>query len=216
WLIVAVMVLPIGVIVIVAFSASHNLEFPPRALSLIWFGKYFGRPEWVSATVTSFQVALVAALLATTLGMLAALALLRLGSRARTAMIALLLSPMIVPAIVYGVSIYLAFARVNLVATRPGMAIAHAVIIIPATVMVIYATLQGLDESFERAAASLGADAWSGFARVTLPLIAPGVVAAVLLAFLTSFDEVVVALFLTGAQTMTLPRKMYESIRFDT
>lgn len=216
WLIVTLMVVPIAVIVLVSFSASHNLEFPPRRLSLHWFVKYFSRPEWLGATLTSFQVALMASVFSTALGLLAALGLLGMGRRGRTALFALLLSPMIMPAIVYAVAIYFLFAGLNLVGTRLGMALAHTILVLPGVVLVIYAALQGLDPSLQRAAASLGAGPLRRFVRVTLPLIAPAVLAAGLLAFLTSFDEVVIAIFLSGTTNVTLPKKMYESIRFDT
>jgi putative spermidine/putrescine transport system permease protein len=216
WLIITMMVIPIAVVVLVSFNASYNLQFPPTRLSLQWFEKYFSRPEWVTATVTSFQVALLAAGLATTLGVSAALGLMRMGRWARSAVFALLLAPMIIPAIVYAVAIYVFFAPMKLTGTKLGMAIAHTVLVLPGTVMVLYAALQGMDESIQRAAASLGAGPWRRFRRITLPLIRPAVLAAALLAFLTSFDEVVIALFLGGVRTVTLPRKMYESIKFDT
>jgi putative spermidine/putrescine transport system permease protein len=216
WLIVTMMVVPIAVVVLVSFNASYNLQFPPTRLSLQWFEKYFSRQEWVTATVTSFQVALLAAGLATTLGVSAALGLMRMGRWARSAVFALLLAPMIIPAIVYAVAIYVFFAPMKLTGTKLGMAIAHTVLVLPGTVVVLYAALQGMDESIQRAAASLGAGPWRRFCRITLPLIRPAVLAAALLAFLTSFDEVVIALFLGGVGTVTLPRKMYESIKFDT
>src|SRR5262245_60476630 len=216
WLIITMMVIPIAVVVLVSFNASYNLQFPPTRLSLQWFEKYFSRPEWVTETVTSFQVARLAAGLATALGVSAALGLMRMGRWARSAVFALLLAPMIIPAIVYAVAIYMFFAPMKLTGTKLGMAIAHTVLVLPGTVMVLYAALQGMDESIQRAAASLGAGPWRRFRRITLPLIRPAVLAAALLAFLTSFDEVVIALFLGGVRTVTLPRKMYESIKFDT
>lgn len=216
WIILAWMAVPIAIIVLVAFSPSYNLEFPPSRFSLQWFIKYFTRPEWLQATFTSARVALAVSVAATGLGVLAALALVRLSARWRAAFFALLLSPMIVPAVVFGVAAYFLFAKLGMVGTQAGMALAHTVLALAPAVVVIFAVLQGLDESLDRAAASLGASPWRRFRHVTLPLIAPGIVTAALLAFLTSFDEVVVAIFLSGAQAVTLPKKMYESVRFDT
>jgi ABC-type spermidine/putrescine transport system permease subunit II len=117
---------------------------------------------------------------------------------------------------VYAVGIYMLFAKVGLTGSKTGIALAHAVLVFPLAVVVIFGAVQGLDPSLARAAGSLGATPWQAFRRVTFPLIRPSVVTAAMLAFLTSFDEVVVALFLSGAQASTLPRKLYESIKSDT
>ena len=216
WMVVAYMVVPILLIVILSFGDSYNLEFPPKALSLRWFEKYFSRTDWTSATVTSFHVAIIATGIATALGMAAALGLSKVSSRLRSAIIATMLAPMIVPAAVFAVGIYLLFAKIGLTGTKIGIGLAHAVLVFPLAVVVIFGALQALDPLLARAAGSLGAGPWRTFRYVTFPLIRPAVVTAALLAFLTSFDEVVVALFLSGALATTLPRKLYESIRMDT
>lgn len=216
WAAVCFLVLPIAIVVLLAFSASYNLEFPPKRFSLQWFDKYFTRPEWVQATLTSFAVAFAAGLLATCLALFAAVGLRTLRPAARSLLLSLLLSPIIVPTLVYAVAIYFLFAQLGLVGTKTGMALAHTVLALPPSVVVISATLHALDTSYERAAASLGADRLRCFVHITFPLIQPSVLTALLLAFLTSFDEVVIAIFLSGASAVTLPKKMYESIRFDT
>ncbi len=216
WAILVAMIVPIAVIVLLAFNASYNLEFPPRAFSLQWFQKYFSRPEWVTATLTSFSVAAVVSIAATGLAILVALALVRMRFQAQTALFGLVLSPMIVPTMVYAVAVYFLFARVGLVGTRTGLALAHTVLALSPAVVVIFAALQNFDRALERAGAALGAGPWRRFRHITFPLIRPGILAAALLAFLTSFDEVVVAIFLSGAGAVTLPKKMYESVRFDT
>lgn len=210
------MMVPIAVIVLLAFNASYSLEFPPRSFSLQWFEKYFTRAEWVAATLTSVYVAVIVSLLATSLAVLVALALIRMRFQAQTLLFGFVLSPMIVPTIVYAVAVYFLFARLGLVGTRAGLALAHTVLALSPAVVVIFAALQNLDRALERAGASLGAGPWRRFRYITLPLIRPGVLAAALLAFLTSFDEVVVAIFLSGTGAVTLPKKMYESVRFDT
>jgi putative spermidine/putrescine transport system permease protein len=216
WTVVVLTVIPIVVVILLAFSGSSFLEFPPHSLSLQWFIKYFSRTEWVAATLTSFTVATIAGTLATALALATSLGLRRLPATARTALFGLLLSPIIVPTLVYAVAVYLFFAPLGLVGTRTGVALAHAVLALPSAMVVIATALQGLDASLERAASSLGAAPWRGFIHVTLPLIRPSILTALLLAFLTSFDEVVVAIFLGGSRAVTLPKKMYESIRFDT
>lgn len=216
WGVLVATIVPIAVIVLLAFNASYNLEFPPRGFSLQWFGKYFTRAEWVAATLTSFSVAVVVSLLATGLAVLVALALVRMPFQVQTLLFGVVLSPMIVPTMVYAVAVYFLFARVGLIGTRTGLALAHTVLALSPAAVVIFAALQNLDRTVDRAAASLGASPWRRFRHVTLPLIRPGVLAAALLAFLTSFDEVVVAIFLSGTGAVTLPKKMYESVRFDT
>lgn len=216
WAVLVAMIVPIAVIVLLAFSASYNLEFPPQRFSLQWFEKYFTRAEWVTATLTSFSVALIVSVLATSLAVFVALALMRMPFQAQTFLFGVVLSPMIVPTMVYAVAVYFLFARLGLIGTRAGLALAHTVLALSPAVVVIFAALQNLDRSLERAGAALGAGPWRRFRYITLPLIRPGVLAAALLAFLTSFDEVVVAIFLSGTGAVTLPKKMYESVRFDT
>jgi putative spermidine/putrescine transport system permease protein len=216
WTIVALLFIPIAIIVVAAFSPTYNLQFPPRQFSLQWFEKYFTRTEWVAATTTSFQVATMAGSLATVLALLSAYAMLRFGRRLQTATLTVLLSPLVVPAMVFAVGTYYQFAAMGLLGTKVGLALAHSVLALPAALLVILPAVQSVDASYERAAASLGANAWRTLLYVSLPLIRPAIVSGALLAFLTSFDEVVVAIFVAGSRAVTLPKKMYESVRFDT
>jgi putative spermidine/putrescine transport system permease protein len=215
-LMVIVVTLPIIHILVFAFGTSYGNRFPPEQFSLRWFDMYFSRREWIEATVNSFQVATGTALLACLLVVPAALGLRQLSGRARAVLLALFLTPMIVPTVVYGVSAYFQLVGVGLVGTRVGLALAHTVLAMPPALLLVFAAVQGLDERLEDAAASLGASAWQRFRFVILPLIAPATISAALVAFLQSFDDLSVALFLTSGEMMTLPKRMYDSIRVET
>jgi len=132
----------------------------------------------------------------------------------RAAFAALILSPLIVPGIVVAIGVYYVFARFRLVGTPAGLVLAHTCLAVPFVVISVSASLAGLDARLEQAALSLGATPWGTFHQVTLPLIRPGVLIGALLAFITSFDELIVALFLSGSGAITLPRRMWDDLRF--
>ena len=210
------LIVPILIIIPMSFGSALSLEFPPRSLSLQWYVKYFTTPAWLRATGTSFQVALGTMILATALGTLAAFGLVRRRFVGRDLLLALILSPLIIPGIVIAVAIYLVFARVHLVGSPLGLVLAHTVLALPLVVVNVAATLQGFDESVERAAMSLGAGPIRTFRYVTFPLIRPGIVAGALFAFMASFDEVIVAIFLSGRTATTLPKRMWDSVLLET
>jgi putative spermidine/putrescine transport system permease protein len=155
----------------------------------------------------------LATLLATVLGTLAAVGLSQADFRGKNLLMAILISPMIVPAIVVGVAMYLFFAPLRLSETYTGLILSHAALGAPFVVTTVLATLQGYDHNLSRAGASLGSGPLQTFMRITLPVIAPGVAAGALFAFATSFDEVVVTLFMAGTAQTTLPRQMFSGIR---
>jgi len=214
-LVLLFMALPILLIVVVSFSSATYLTFPPPALGLRWYRAYLDSPGWLAATWLSLTVGAAVVVLATTLGTLAALGLGRLPRAARAAVAALVLSPMIVPGIVVAIGIYYAFSRYGLIGTPIGLVLAHTCLAVPFVVTSVSASLAGFDRSLEQAARSLGATPWGAFRQVTLPLIRPGVLAGALFAFITSFDELIVALFLSGSGAVTLPRRMWDDLRFD-
>ncbi|WDD90233.1 ABC transporter permease (plasmid) [Burkholderia sp. FERM BP-3421] len=207
------LVLPVLAIVPLSFSSSTFLVYPIPDVSLRWYETLFASDAWRSAAVNSFIVAPIATLIATTLGTLAAVGLSKTAFRGKSFLLAVLLSPMIVPVVIVGVGMYLFFAPLGLAGTYTGLICAHAALGTPFVVTTVLATLQGIDPNLARASLSLGANPLTTFFRVTLPLIAPGVMAGALFAFATSFDEVVVTLFLAGADQTTLPRQMFAGIR---
>jgi putative spermidine/putrescine transport system permease protein len=217
WLVVGVVLLylvfPIFVVVPVSFSSAKYLQFPPPGWSLQWYQNYLERPGWVPATLLSIRVAVAVAILATVLGTAASLALVRGRFPGRDAVNSFIVSPLIVPGIIVAIGIYFVYAQAKLVGNPLGLVFAHTALALPFVVTNVSATLQGFDERLEYAAMNLGANRWQTFRRVTLPIIRPGVFAGALFAFITSFDELIVALFISGSGAVTLPRKMWDSLR---
>jgi putative spermidine/putrescine transport system permease protein len=213
--VLAFMALPIVVIVILSFSSAAYLTFPPPAFGLRWYRDYLGSQPWLAATWLSLAIAACVVVLATVLGTLAALGLARLPPALRSIAAALILSPMIVPVIVVAIGVYYAYSRYGLVGTPVGLVLAHTCLAVPFVVTSVGASLAGFDRRLEQASLSLGATPWGTFRQVTLPLIRPGVLVGALFAFITSFDELIVALFLSGSGAVTLPRRMWDDLRFE-
>jgi putative spermidine/putrescine transport system permease protein len=207
------LLLPILVIIPLSFSDSSFLVYPIPGWSLKWYENLFTSAEWVRAAKNSFIVAPMATLIATTLGTLAAVGLARVNFPFKGTLMSLLIAPMVVPIVVVGVSTYLFFAPLGLADSYTGLIIVHAALGAPFVLTTVLATLQGFNHNLVRASLSLGADPLTTFFRVTLPVIAPGVISGALFAFATSFDEVVVTLFLAGPEQVTLPRQMFTGIR---
>jgi putative spermidine/putrescine transport system permease protein len=212
-LVLGFLILPILVIVPLSFNSGSFLSFPMPGLSLRWYHELLGSERWLSSLRNSVVVACAATVLATVLGTLAALGLQRARFPGSSVVLALLISPMVVPLVIVAVGVYFFYAPFGLTGSLVGLTLAHTALASPFVVITVSATLQGFDTNLSRAAASLGAGPATAFFRITLPLILPGVVSGALFAFVTSFDEVVVALFLTGPQERTLPRQMFDGIR---
>ncbi|MFD1557758.1 ABC transporter permease [Paraburkholderia silviterrae] len=207
------LVLPVLAIVPLSFSSSTFLVYPIPGWSLRWYQNLVMSDEWRMAAKNSFIVGPAATLVATVLGTLAAIGITKADFRGKALLMAVLISPMIVPVVVVGVGMYLFFAPLGLANTYLGLILAHAALGVPFVVTTVSATLQGFNYNLVRASLSLGANPVSTFFHITLPVIAPGVISGALFAFATSFDEVVVTLFLAGADQTTLPRQMFTGIR---
>jgi len=209
------LVAPIAIIVPMSFSSARFLKFPPPGFSLQWYANYFNSPDWIGATLTSLQVALLTTLLATTLGTLLAVALTRGKFKGRSLLYAFAVSPMIIPLIISAIAIYFFYAKLHLVGTITGLVLAHTLLAIPFVLILVSSTLKGFDATLERASLSLGANPVKTFLLVTLPVIRPGVISAALFAFITSFDELVIAIFISGVHAVTLPKRMWDGIRME-
>ena len=207
------LILPVLAIVPLSFSSSTFLVYPIPGWSLRWYQNLIASTEWRMAAKNSFIVAPSATVVATVLGTLAAIGLTKANFRGKALLMAILISPMIVPVVVVGVGMYLFFAPLGLANTYIGLILAHASLGVPFVVTTVAATLQGFNYNLVRASLSLGANPVKTFFRITLPMIAPVVISGALFAFATSFDEVVVTLFLAGADQTTLPRQMFTGIR---
>jgi len=212
-LVVAFLVLPILAIVPLSFNGGSFLSYPLAGVSLRWYEELIGPAGWVSAFRNSLLVALASTALATPLGTLAALGLARVTSAAKPVLIALLLAPMFIPAIIVAVAVYFLYAPLGLAHSFFGLVLGHTTLATPFVVIVVHAALQGFDSSLLRAAASLGARPHVVAMRVLLPLLAPGMFAAAVFAFTTSFDEIVLALLIAGAGHKTLPMLMFDGVR---
>lgn len=203
---------PTLVVVPLSFSSVRSLRFPPPGWSTKWYEEFFTSTEWRDAALTSLKIAGVVTVLATALGTMAAVAL--VNSRRRWTSLArtFLVAPMIVPGVVIAVGMYYVFLRWQLTETFLGFVLAHTVLAIPIVVITVGASLQSFDMQLVRASQSLGAGPLATFRTVTLPLILPGVLAGGLFAFLTSFDESIVALFMSGPEMRTLPIQIFQSV----
>lgn len=212
-LVLAFLLLPILVIIPLSFSDSTFLVYPIHSYSFRWYQNLIHSDEWISAAKNSFIVAPSATVLATVLGTLAAVGLNKAEFRGKGLLMAVLISPMVVPVVVIGVGVYLFFAQIGLSDSYAGLILAHAALGAPFVVTTVLATLQGFNHNLVRASLSLGANPLMTFFRITLPVIAPGLISGALFAFATSFDDVVVTLFVAGPGQATLPRQMFTGIK---
>ena len=211
--IMLLLVIPTFIVIPMSFSDSQYLEFPPSNWSVRWYDVYLESPKWMRATVTSLQVGVLTMLLATPLGTMAAYALFVSGHRAARAIFMLLITPMIVPVILIAIGTFYAYGRVGLNNTIFGLVLAHTVLAAPLVMIVITAALRNYDLNQERVARSLGATRVKAFFVITLPQIKFSIVTASLLSFLTSFDEVIIAIFVSGGSNATLTKHMFAALR---
>ncbi len=214
------LIAPIIVIVPLSFNAEDFFTFTPEMLaldpegySLKHYNDFFTNADWQQAMWNSIRIAPMATILSVSFGTLAAIGLSQPHVPFRRAIMAILISPMIVPLIISAAGMYFFYSRVGLQGTYWGVVLAHAALGIPFVIITVTATLVGFDRSLTRAAASLGANPVTTFARVQMPLILPGVISGGLFAFITSFDEVVVVLFVGSAGQKTLPWQMFTGLR---
>jgi putative spermidine/putrescine transport system permease protein len=203
---------PIVVVIVASFSDRPYLVFPPRGLSLRWYAQFFASRELTTALVLSLELGLLASAVATVLGVLAALALVGLRVRGIEAVRALFAAPLMVPGIVVGIAMLIYYNRIRLGGSFASMLLAHVALTLPYVIRIVSAGLQSFDRSVEEAARSLGAGPTRVLLDVTLPLVRGSILAAAVLAFIISFDEVVVTLFLAGPRLSTLPVTIYNYI----
>lgn len=213
-LVLTFLMLPVAVIVLAAFTTTSYLTVPPRGLTLKWFAQVLGDRDYLDALVLSMKLGLVTTAGALTIGTAAAYALARKAVPGATAVSALLMAPLAFPGVVIGVALLQYYALIGLRGSFTGLVLAHLVITIPYAVRSVLASIHGTDSDLENAACTLGASRLSAFMRVTLPLIRPGLVAGGLFAFITSFDNVPVTIFLLGVRDMTLPVKIFTAIEY--
>ncbi|MFI4985952.1 MAG: ABC transporter permease, partial [Alphaproteobacteria bacterium] len=212
-LVMAFLVLPTLIVIPMSFSASQYLEFPPRHWSLRWYANYAGSLGWMQATATSFKAAFSTVLVATPLGTLAAYGLFLSRLKLARVVFVVLITPIIVPIILVGIGVFYAYVKLKLVNTLLGIVLAHSMLALPIVLLVVASALKSYDMSQEMVARSLGASRLRAFLLVTLPQIRFAVITAAVLSFLTSFDEVIIAMFVSGGDNSTLTRNMFNALR---
>lgn len=212
YLIIGLSLAPIVALIPMAFTSSSFLSFPPPGVSLRWFEDYLGSPIWITATLRSFGIGLVTAILTLVFSAFGAFAVSRTRGMLSSAVFTIFLLPMVIPSIVIAIALFYLFAQIGLVATDLGIVIGHTVTAIPISFIVLLATLKSYEWPLNQAAATLGANHLRVLTRIMIPLIRPGLSAAFIFAFLQSFQELTIAMFVGGGLKTTLPKEMWDSV----
>jgi len=206
------LIAPVLVVFPLSFSSGHVLAFPLPGWSLQWYADFFSNPLWTGALINSFFIAGIATLAATMLGTMASLGLHYSNFKLKPLVMGMLILPLAVPIVIVAVAAFYFFARLNMVGTFSSIILMHTILALPFVVVTVSATLQGFDPNMIRAGSSLGASPTVVFRTITLPIISPGVVSGALFAFITSFDEIVVVIFLATPNQRTLPRQIFSGV----
>jgi putative spermidine/putrescine transport system permease protein len=209
----AFLVVPLLVVVPVSFSSGMYLQFPPPGFSLRWYEDYFGDPQWIDATVLSIEIALCVVVLAVAIGALAALAIVRLPFPGIGFVRMVLMTPLIVPSVVVAIAVYSVYVSLHLIGSFLGIVLAHTILALPFTIVLMVAGFQRVDRRLEEASYTMGAGvAWT-FRHVTLPILRPSIFAAAIFAFIASWDEIIMVIFIGGGAGTTLPLRMFNYLR---
>ncbi|MBF8747055.1 ABC transporter permease [Pseudomonas putida] len=212
-MILAYLIVPVLIVVPMSFSEARFLQFPPKEWSLNWYAAFFQSIEWMSAAKVSLITALATTLISLPVGMAAAYAINNSTLKIIRTLQIILLLPMMVPIILIAAGVFFVYARVGLVSSLIGLVLAHIMLALPYVIIALLAGLRNFDMSQEMVARSLGMNRFRAFMAVTLPQIKPSVVSATLFAFITSLDETVVALFISGGDNQTLTKRMFTALR---
>lgn len=213
FLLLVIIIAPALVIIPQSFTSLNYFIYPIKSFSLKWYDKFFMNEQWITSLERSLFIAICVAVFATIIGTLAALAVNKLKFKGKNLFLNLMLTPMIVPVVITGVALYACFAKVGLNNTILGLIMAHSLLAIPMVFLTMSAAFARFDANLELAAMSMGSTPVGAFFKVTLPGVKNSVVTGALLSFVTSLDEVVVTIFVSGANTKTLPMMMWENLR---
>lgn len=203
---------PLAIIVLISFSGDDYLSFPPSSWSLRWYETVLSNQDFMNGLKNSIIIALVVMVLSLVIGLPTSVAIARMRFRGREFMQAFVLSPLVLPTIVLGLGILIIFFRLGLVATYPGLVLAHLTLTLPFTVRILQTTIANLPTDAEDAAKTLGANPFQTFMRITLPQLTPGLIAAAAISAILSFDEIVLSLFIVGPNLSTLPVEIYRYV----
>ena len=220
FIILFLLIVPSLVVIPMSFSAGQYLEFPPKEWSLRWYENYFfswkvenGFNDWMSATWTSVKVAILTVIMATPIGTMAAYGLVNGSSRLSKILFPIFISPMMVPIILVAIGLFYFFVQFKLLNTVAGLVLGHSLVAMPLVLIIVSAGLKNYDMNQEKVARSLGATRFRAFREITLPQIKFSIISASLIAFLTSFDEIIISLFVAGGDNSTITRSMFLSLR---
>jgi putative spermidine/putrescine transport system permease protein len=208
----ALLFAPTLIILPLSFTGESGFRFPPRTWSLKYYENFFTDPTWTGSLLASVGIALQVTVVATILGTAAALGMARLSPRFATAMNGAMLAPIVIPSVIVAIGVYAIFLRTGLTGTNLGFVLAHTAMALPFVTIAVSASLSSFDRRLELAAATLGAPPFRILIRVTIPQLLPGILTGAVFAFVTSFDEVMLALYLSSARLVTLPVKMFNSV----
>jgi putative spermidine/putrescine transport system permease protein len=206
------LLLPIFIIIPISFTSSNFFQFPPPGYSLRWYQRFLEDGEWSESLLRSLNIAFFTSILSTVLGTMAAVTVTRLKFFGKKVFMSLMVAPMVVPVIIVGLALYYSFAPLKLNNSLLGIILGHTVLAIPIVFVIVTAGLKGIDRNLELAAMGLGSTPLGAFFKITVPLIRSSLLSGYLFAFITSLDEVVVTIFISGANTKTLPIVMWETL----
>ena len=219
-IILFLLIVPSLIVIPMSFSDSQYLEFPPKNLSLRWYENYFfswkvenGFNDWMAATRTSLLVAVLTIFVATPIGTLAAYGLTNSSARIRSILFPVMISPMMVPIILVAIGLFYFYVQFNMVNSIPGLVLGHSLVAMPLVLIIVLSALKNYDMNQEKVARSLGASRARAFIEITLPQIKFSLVSAGLISFLTSFDEIIISLFVAGGDNSTITRSMFLALR---
>jgi len=214
------LIVPSLVVIPMSFSDSQYLEFPPKNWSLRWYENYFssgkvgmGFNDWIGATWTSVKVAVLTIFVATPIGTMAAYGLINSGSKVRTVLFPIMISPMMVPVILVAIGLFYFYVQFKMVNSILGLVLGHSLVAMPLVLITVLSALKNYDMNQEKVARSLGASRLRAFFEITLPQIKFSIISASLISFLTSFDEVIISLFVAGGDNSTITRAMFLALR---
>ncbi|MCQ9368830.1 ABC transporter permease [Brevibacterium sp. 91QC2O2] len=207
------LVAPTLIVIPLSFNEQRSLAFPPQGFSLQWYANFFSDSAWYGGLLNSVQIAVLVAIIATVLGTPAAYGLSRVPGIREKLGTNLLVTPLVIPSVIFGVGLYGLFLKMGLVGTLTGFLIAHTVLALPYVVVNVGSSLSSFDKQLEQAAWICGASKFRAFMTVTIPALLPGILSGAFFAFITSFDEVIVSMFISNPYLQTLPVRMYASMQ---
>ncbi|MBW2059731.1 MAG: ABC transporter permease [Deltaproteobacteria bacterium] len=205
---------PIIIVIVMSFNSALYLSFPPKGFSLRWYGRYFSDPIYIDSSLKSLLVGAGAVLLSTVFGTMAAYALQRYRPPMYGLINAMILSPLLLPGVVMGLALLYTLSTLGLGRSMISVVLGHTLYVLPFVVIIVSSALQGCERHLEEVAMSLGASQWYAFRTVTLPIIFPGIVSGALFAFILSLDEFIITFLLGGVHVITLPIRIFTSLRF--